>query len=98
MYGILVPVLGIEPATPVLEAESLNHWTTRKVPKMNHFGAQIVPGFARRSLKLAPVSLWYAPILFLLFVCFFNLENFFTFWHNQLFQDQLVSILLQSWS
>ena len=29
--GILVPRLGIEPASPALEAQGLNHWTTRKV-------------------------------------------------------------------
>ena len=30
--GILAPRLGIEPATPAL-GSSLNHWTTRGVPK-----------------------------------------------------------------
>ena len=30
--GILVPWSGIEPMTPVVEAGSLNHWTTREVP------------------------------------------------------------------
>ena len=30
--GILVPQPGIEPAPPALEAQSLNHWTTREVP------------------------------------------------------------------
>ena len=29
--GILVPRPGIKPACPALEAQSLNHWTTRKV-------------------------------------------------------------------
>ena len=29
--GILVPQAGIEPVTPVVEAQSLNHWTTREV-------------------------------------------------------------------
>ena len=32
IYGILVPWPGIEPWPPVLGAQSLNHWTTRKVP------------------------------------------------------------------
>ena len=31
--GILVPWPGIEPASPAWEARSLNHWTTREVPK-----------------------------------------------------------------
>ena len=31
--GILVPWAGIEPMTPALEVWSLNHWTTREVPK-----------------------------------------------------------------
>ena len=29
--GILVPRPGIEPAPPAVEAQSLNHWTTREV-------------------------------------------------------------------
>ena len=31
--GILVPRQGIEPMPPALEARSLNHWTTREVPR-----------------------------------------------------------------
>ena len=30
--GILVPRPGIEPMPPAVEAQSLNHWTTREVP------------------------------------------------------------------
>ena len=30
--GILVPQPGVGPVTPALEAQSLNHWTTREVP------------------------------------------------------------------
>ena len=30
--GVPVPQLGIEPVPPVLEAQSLNHWTAREVP------------------------------------------------------------------
>ena len=29
--GILVPHLGIKPTTPVVEAQSFNHWTTKEV-------------------------------------------------------------------
>ena len=32
-FGILVP----QPATPAVEAQSLNHWTARKFPKDSHF-------------------------------------------------------------
>ena len=32
----LVPQPGIKPASPALEAWSLNHWTTREVPKFQH--------------------------------------------------------------
>ena len=31
-WGILVPLPGIEPMSPALKAQSLNHWTTRLVP------------------------------------------------------------------
>ena len=30
--GILVSLSGIKPMSPVLEAQSLNHWTAREVP------------------------------------------------------------------
>ena len=32
--GILLPWPGIEPTTPAVEAQSLNHWTAREVPKL----------------------------------------------------------------
>ena len=32
--GILVPRPGIEPVSPAVEARSLNHWTSRDVPKL----------------------------------------------------------------
>ena len=31
VYGILVPKTGIEPMPPAVEAQSLNHWTSREV-------------------------------------------------------------------
>ena len=31
--GILVPQPGIEPTSPAVEAQNLNHWTTSKVPR-----------------------------------------------------------------
>ena len=31
-YGILVPLPGIEPGPPAVEARSPNHWTAREVP------------------------------------------------------------------
>ena len=35
VYGILVPQLGIEPISPELEVQSLNHWTAREFPPKN---------------------------------------------------------------
>ena len=35
--GVLFPGLGIEPAPPVLEAQSLNHWIAREVPSTFFF-------------------------------------------------------------
>ena len=32
--GILVPQPGTEPAPPALEAQILNHWTAREVPRL----------------------------------------------------------------
>ena len=34
--GILVPQPGIRPVPSALEAQSLNHWTVRKVPHLHH--------------------------------------------------------------
>ena len=31
-YGILVPLSGIEPVPPAVEAWNLNHWTSKEVP------------------------------------------------------------------
>ena len=33
--GILVPQPGIKPVTPAMEVWSLNHWTSREVPKID---------------------------------------------------------------
>ena len=33
-YGILVPQPEMEPKSPAVEGQSLNHWTTREVPRM----------------------------------------------------------------
>ena len=35
--GILVPHPGIRSVSPALEAQSLNHWTSREFPKCNYF-------------------------------------------------------------
>ena len=35
--GMLVPQPGVEPAPPAVEAQSLNHWTTREVPPQGVF-------------------------------------------------------------
>ena len=32
-HGFLIPWPGIEPASPVVEVQSLNHWTAKEVPK-----------------------------------------------------------------
>ena len=40
----LVPRPGIEPGPPALGAQSLSHWTTREVPKINFLKQEITPG------------------------------------------------------
>ena len=37
MCGILVPQPGIEPMSPALKVQKLNHWTTREVPDSSVF-------------------------------------------------------------
>ena len=39
--GILVPRSGIEPMPPALEAQNLNHWTTREVPCLKYFNLPV---------------------------------------------------------
>ena len=46
MLGILVPQSGIKHTSPALAAWSLNHWTTREVPK------------CKFDLSNAPVASW----------------------------------------
>ena len=35
------PQQGIEPLSPALEAQSLNHWTTREVPQLHLLSAEL---------------------------------------------------------
>ena len=37
VYGILVPQLGIEPISPELEVQSLNHWAAMEVSQKHCF-------------------------------------------------------------
>lgn len=49
--GILVPQLGIEHVPPAMEAQSLNHWTSREVPVLCSFLLLLcvtVPGQTRK--------------------------------------------------
>ena len=41
--GILVPRPGIEPVPPMVEAQSPNHWTDRKVPNIDFLKNFILP-------------------------------------------------------
>ena len=47
---ILVPRPGIEPVSPAVEAQSLNHWTTREVPRGRNLSkaTQLVSGRVRK--------------------------------------------------
>ena len=57
--GILVPQPGIEPTSPAVEAQNLNHWTTSKVPRfillnlilhdsIIHFRGKGIPAFSSK--------------------------------------------------
>lgn len=55
------------------------------------FGAQILPDLASGSpFKVALVSMWYFPIIFL--------RPFLTFWHKEVFWDHLVPTPPHPWS
>ena len=49
VHRILVPQARIEPLPPVVEAQSLNHWTTREVPD---FFVEMVETFALQADSL----------------------------------------------
>ena len=53
--GILVPRPGIEPAPPALEAQSLNHWTTKEVLKVGSLMSHL-PGTRSFSVVLGKRS------------------------------------------
>ena len=42
--GILVPQPGIKPVPPALKMQSLNHWTSREVPKIPQWIFIIIKG------------------------------------------------------
>ena len=41
-YGVLVPQPDIKHVSPTLEAQSLNHWTTREVPITCNFNSYLL--------------------------------------------------------
>ena len=67
--GILVPQPGIKPAPPALEAQSLNHWTTREIPGSTPFCLSIYP-----LLDICVVStawlLWTVLLSIYVYPCF----------------------------
>lgn len=66
-------------------------WVTTQ---LNYFGAWIVPALVSGSpFSLALMSIWCFPHHFLFFW-----ELFFTFWHNEMFQDHLVYTLSRPWN
>ena len=58
--GILVPPPEIEPVPPVLEAERLNHWTGREVPRRVLF--IIVSLCVKTCLSLRHISSVFHPL------------------------------------
>lgn len=66
-------------------------WVTTQ---LNYFGALLVPALVSGSpFSLALMSTWCFPHHFL-----FLWELFFTFWHNEVFQDHLVCTLSRPWN
>ena len=59
--GTLVPQPGTEPAPPALAVQSLNHWTTGKVPQLS---LDISGGSTSRGLK--PLPQYACPLIILL--------------------------------
>ena len=56
---ILVPQPGIEPMSRAVEVQSLNHWTTRKIPaSLNHIYIYIFFFFFFFNFLARPHSIW----------------------------------------
>ena len=53
----LVPRPGIEPGPPALGAQSLSHWTTREVPKINFLKQEKFPFKSVPPIKECPILL-----------------------------------------
>ena len=64
--GILVPLPGIEPAPPAVEAWSLNHWTAREVPLGKLFKIHFLPFFENYNAISSSPDFW----------CFAGLHSF----------------------
>ena len=60
--GILVSWPGIEPVPRTLEAQSLNHWTTRKSPHLDFLYTSLtwtlLEGYPRSLIKIAVSEKW----------------------------------------
>ena len=56
-YRILVPWPGIEPMPPALEAENLNHWTTREAPDLPCFTVALRLGKQSQMAQMLSVCL-----------------------------------------
>ena len=56
--GILVPQPGIEPVSPVMEGQCLNHWTTREVPALSF------PNHRSGGLSWMGVTVWRSFFVF----------------------------------
>ena len=79
--GTLVPLPGIEPVPPAVEAQSLNHWTTREVPPCLH--PCLIHHFKLANLHQqlwGPVNNAYKTIPLIKTLVFF----FFNFTSNQI--------------
>ena len=55
---ILLPQLGIEPMPPAVEAQSLNHWTTREVPRTDFILFILIHSQKQIILKLMTCALY----------------------------------------
>ena len=52
VFGILVPQPGTKPLRPAVEAQSLNHWTTREVPKHSYLNEYLQKKNVTHNLNL----------------------------------------------
>ena len=79
-YGILVLWPGIDSVPPAVEAQSLNHWTTREVPQLRSFTCPRIPSKLPLGIQSCLLCLFCSRTVSQSFAFFPNPDSFAEYW------------------